>query len=351
MTTETQARTDELFVEEDGTVLLPPIRLPLSELVSDAARERLTSYFRLVNSPERTLFSGEGTDSIAERRRRGEEYFASFLASARELYPVEIEAGAIAGVQVKAVTPRDGVPPHHQDRVVVNVHGGAFVTGAGAGALLESIPVAALGELKVVAVDYRMAPEHRFPAATDDAIAVYRELLETYRPECVAFYGASAGAVLTGQIMARIAHDGLPTPGALGILCGGAAGYSEGDLGRLGSALIGYEVARPEEMDHPQVGDAEYLADADFSDPLVAPTCSPETMAKFAPTVVVTSTRDVSMSSAVYTHTQLVKQGVDASLHVWEGHPHGFLMYPDMPESREAWEVVARFFVTRLGRQ
>jgi epsilon-lactone hydrolase len=73
-------------------------------------------------------------------------------------------------------------------------------------------------------------------------------------------------------------------------------------------------------------------------------------MAKFPPTLIVTSTRDGAMSPAVFTHTQLVKLGVDAELHVWEGLVHGFFTsQPNLPESREVWDVVIRFFDKHLG--
>ena len=65
--------------------------------------------------------------------------------------------------------------------------------------------------------------------------------------------------------------------------------------------------------------------------------------------IIVTGTRGFELSSAVYTHTQLVKQGVDADLHVWEGMFHGFFYNPDVPESRDCYDVIVKFFARRLG--
>src|SRR5690349_780082 len=73
-------------------------------------------------------------------------------------------------------------------------------------------------------------------------------------------------------------------------------------------------------------------------------------LARFPPTLIITSTRDIALSPAVYTHTQLVKLGVDAQLHVWEAMVHGFFgIHPELPESREAWDVIVKFFDSRLG--
>jgi acetyl esterase/lipase len=94
-----------------------------------------------------------------------------------------------------------------------------------------------------------------------------------------------------------------------------------------------------------------YLAGTLASDPLVAPASSPAVLARFPPTLIVTGTRAFELSSAVYTHTQLVKQGVDAELHVWEGMFHGFFYNPDVPESRECYQVIVNFFARHLGRQ
>jgi monoterpene epsilon-lactone hydrolase len=85
-------------------------------------------------------------------------------------------------------------------------------------------------------------------------------------------------------------------------------------------------------------------------DPLVAPINSPEIMAKFPPTLIITGTRGFEMSGALYTHSQLVKLGVDAELHVWEALFHGFFYNPDVPESRDCYDVIVKFFNRHLGR-
>jgi acetyl esterase/lipase len=73
-------------------------------------------------------------------------------------------------------------------------------------------------------------------------------------------------------------------------------------------------------------------------------------LAKFPPTLIVTGTRGFELSSAVYTHAQLVKQGVEADLHVCESMFHGFFYNVDVPESRDCYDVIVRFFERHLGR-
>src|SRR5690606_11471875 len=110
------------------------------------------------------------------------------------------ERRTMAGVPVSLVTPRKKAP-NATGRLLINLHGGAFFLGQGS--VMEAIPIAGRTGLPVLAVDYRLAPEHPFPAAVDDTIAVYRELLKTYRPQHLAFYGSSAGAVLSAQAAVR----------------------------------------------------------------------------------------------------------------------------------------------------
>jgi monoterpene epsilon-lactone hydrolase len=93
-----------------------------------------------------------------------------------------------------------------------------------------------------------------------------------------------------------------------------------------------------------------YLDGTDPMDPLVAPINSPETLAKFPPTLVITATRGFAMSAAVYTHTQLVKLGVDAELHVWEGLFNGFMYNADVPESRDVYDVLVNYFDRHLRK-
>ena len=98
---------------------------------------------------------------------------------------------------------------------MINLHGGVFVSDSGS--LIEGIPIANLARIKVVSVYYRLAPENPFPAAVDDVVAVYRELLKTYKPQAIGIFGTSAGAILTCEVTIRLKQLELPLPAALGI--------------------------------------------------------------------------------------------------------------------------------------
>ncbi len=272
-------------------------------------------------------------------------YYRDVIARHRARYKVTIEPQKIAGVATEIIAPAEGVSAGNRQRVLINLHGGGFVIGNRWGGQIESIPIAAVGKLKVVSVDYRMAPEYQFPAASEDAAAVYKALLKDYKPENIGIYGCSAGGMLTAQAVAWFLKEGLPMPGAIGMFCAAAAPARDSDSARLGGAM-----AQPR-SGNDLFSKAVYIKQSDKNDPLAFPGLDPKLMARFPPSLLISSTRDGLLSAVVSTHSQLVKLGVEADLHVWEGLGHAFFFEPDLPESREVYDVTARFFNEHLGRR
>jgi acetyl esterase/lipase len=206
----------------------------------------------------------------------------------------------------------------------------------------------------VVSLDYRQGPRFRHPAASEDVAAAYRELLKSYQPENIGIYGCSAGGMLAGMSVAWFQQADLPRPGAIGVLCAGLTLAGNGFGGDSAYTPIATGEARPPPS--PQPGAAGRLVMPYFDgvsprDPLAAPASSMEVLAKFPPTLLISSTRGFDLSSAAYTHGLLVKAGVDAQLHVWDGMFHGFFYNADVPESRDCFDVIVRFFDRHLGRR
>jgi epsilon-lactone hydrolase len=329
-------------VEPDGTVHMPAQSVPVSGFLSPEGKAYLTEHLRNLQRPE-MLVQENGVPRL----------LAGYIARQRELFAVDREETTIGGVHAYVYTPRGGIAAENRDRVLMELHGGGFRDCWPACAELESMPIAALGRIKVVSLDYRQGPEQRHPAASEDVAAAYGELLKSHRPENIGIYGCSAGGMLTAMSVAWFQRHGLPRPGAIGILCSGAASVDGGAFGGdasyttlplgEGRVLPAGAAGNPVPMD--------YFADTDADDPLVAPASSPDVLALFPPTLLVTGTRSFELSNAVYTHAQLVKHGVAAELHVWEGMFHGFFYNPDVPESRESYDVIVNFFAKRLGKQ
>lgn len=334
-------------VTAEGTVRIPGFAAPFSPFASEEARraylhEHSPAFYASPVARMQTL-------PIAEQRRiLDEHYLGPLIARAKARYAVTIEPRTMGGVYTEVITPAEGVSRDKRERVLVNLHGGGFTMGARTNGQLESIPVVGLGKYRIVAVDYRQGPEHRFPAASEDVAAVYRELLKTYRPEHIGIFGCSAGGLLAAQSLAWFQKEGLPVPGAVGIFCASAGHLGEGDSGYAAPALNGRPVPPPGAAGG--LAQLAYFEGADPRDPLVSPVDHRAVLAKFPPTLLVTATRDMAMSSALHTHRQLVQAGVMADLHVWDGLQHFFFGDVDLPESREAYRVMVDFFDRQLGR-
>jgi len=206
--------------------------------------------------------------------------------------------------------------------------------------------MANLSKIRVVSVDYRQGYEHKFPAASEDICAVYKELLKSFAPTQIGIYGGSAGGVLTAQGTAWILKQGLPAPGAIGIFGAGTGG--QGDAAYFGAIGVGQRPPVPL-LDNLAGASVGYFSNASDADPLVNPCIAPVSFrAQFPPTLLITATRAFDMSPAIATHRALVQAGVDASLHVFDGLGHCFYYDATAPEGADAYQTIIRFFRKHL---
>ncbi len=265
----------------------------------------------------------------------------------REVYPADIAEESVAGVPVRIFTPRGKAVA--KDRVLINVHGGAFTVCWEACSILESLPIASLGGFKVVSINYRMAPEHRHPAGVEDVEKVYRELLKTYRPQQIGLFGCSAGGALTAQAAAWMPGRGLPQFGAVGIFGAGAVRFSAGDSAYISGHVSGAFPAPPPPGQ--PAGDMTngYFAQADMNDAIISAALHPDVMAKFPPTLIITGSRAMDMTPAIVTNSALIKAGVASTLIVQEGMDHCYIYQSNLPEAQDAYRATVNFFRANLG--
>ncbi|MDB6083203.1 MAG: alpha/beta hydrolase, partial [Gammaproteobacteria bacterium] len=321
-----------------GVITSGPLRVPFSPYASD---EALAQFVRDANRPPAPPLGGP----IVASRRYYDAINSDRVERMKKLYPVEIESRRMGGVGTDVITPVGGVPGDNRGRVLLSLHGGAFLWGAHSGGLVEAIPIASIGKLTVIAVDYRQGPEAAFPAASEDVAAVYSALLKQYKPQNIGIYGCSAGGILTAQSVAWIAAHRLPKPGAIGTFCASLVDTS-GDSAYVGPVLSGHApVTKPLLL-----ADLPYFRGADPHDPLVFPSVSAAVLADFPPTLLISGSRDFALSSVLRSHALLVQAGIEAELHVYEGMWHSFFSDPELPESRAAYDVMVRFFDRHLGR-
>lgn len=332
-------------VRDDGTITAPSFDLPFSYYASLESR---AAFVRFLRGPKLTPIP----DINKFRQMVDETNFAPQVAKQKEMFPYTSVRSRMGGVPVETFVPVAGITPTNRHRVLLNLHGGGFtVGGGGLGGAAESIPMAGVARVKVISVDYRQGPEYHFPAASEDVASVYRELLETYRPENIGIYGCSAGGMLTGEAISWFLKEHLPLPGAIGIFCASTHQFGEGDSAQLwphlGSLL---NIVQPVTPDPDRIvgPGAPYFADASPKDPLVVPSASKEVLGAFPPTLFVTGSRSLEMSAAAASHLELLEVGVKSQLLVFDGMDHGFINNP-IPESTRAYRLAAQFFAENLG--
>jgi monoterpene epsilon-lactone hydrolase len=251
---------------------------------------------------------------------------------------VDVENVELGGVGARWVT----APGARSDRVVLYLHGGGYVMGSlDTHQELMSRISRATGA-RALGLDYRLAPEHPFPAALDDAVAGYRALLATgIDPKGVLVAGDSAGGGLTVATLVRLRTLGVKLPA-------GAVVFSPWtDLSASGASVRTRAEADP--MIRPQMLTdcaAHYCAGTPATDPLVSPLFADLT--GLPPLLIQVGDDEILLDDATRLAQRAKTCGVAAELNVWSGAFHVFQAFTQLPEAAEALEQVGRFARTRL---
>lgn len=247
-----------------------------------------------------------------------------------------VETRLIAGVTTYIVTPAN--VSESDPRVFLEFHGGGFALGGGESCRLMAIGMALRTGVRVVSVDYRMPPDHPFPAALDDAMAVYRALLESYAPENIVVGGVSAGGGITAALALRARDEGVPMPAGLVMMTPGVDLTNSGDTFHT---LLGIDPVLPTPVS--ELFEL-YAGGTPLDHPYVSPVLG-QFDASFPPTFLQSGTRDLLLSNTVRMHRALRKAGVEAELHVFEAMPHGG--FGGTPEDMEVTMELRRFLALR----
>lgn len=252
---------------------------------------------------------------------------------------VKVEETRLAGVHCYIVTPNK-IALENRRRLLIHVHGGGYVFGPGEAALPEAIMMAGFGGYKVISVDYRMPPDFPYPAAMDDAMAVWKEVLKSHEHRRLAIFGTSTGGAMTLAMVLRAKDEKLPLPAAI------APGTPWSDIDKIGDSY-----ASNEWVDNVLVtwdgwlGRAAklYANGTSLKNPYISPIYGD--FKGFPPTILTSGTRDLFLSNTVRTHRKLRRAGVIADLNVYEGQSHAQYQFNvDAPETKEAFTDIARFF-------
>lgn len=289
-----------------GAIQVPGREIPLPEHLSAEAKAFL-SYPRMERVAYPDLDDTAGWKTyVAEADARLSEVFLGRLPAFEHTSTEWCEGEALAFDIVPAAAKNDR-------RVYLNIHGGGLIMGAGevckAFGLLTAIKLGT----RVVAVDYRMPPDHPYPAGLDDCLAFYRALLRDHAPDDIIVGGGSAGANLAAAMVLRARDEGLPLPAAVVLISPEADLTESGDSFRTNDGIDAMGSLMPANL--------LYAGGHDLAHPYVSPLFGDFTKG-FPPTILTTGTRDLFLSNTVRLHRKLRMAGVAADLHVTEAAAH-----------------------------
>ncbi|MBR0795360.1 alpha/beta hydrolase [Bradyrhizobium jicamae] len=282
----------------------------------------------------RAIYRGWTRDTtVAQMRRDWDAAFAGCLA------PVSCRHVSAGGVDGEWIEPAD-TP---RDKAILYFHGGGFRIGSVESHRDLIARIAVASGCRVLAINYRLAPEHRFPAALDDALTAYRHLRDQgLRPADIAFAGDSAGGNLVLGTMLAARDRGVPLPAA------GALMSPWTDLAATGASYETRAAADPVHQRGMILALAKtYLGrDGDPRDPLASPLYAD--LDGLPPLLVQAGDRETVRDDATGLAAKAKAAGVEVELQIWNGMIHVFQMFPQIPQAAEALASLADFLRKHL---
>ena len=312
-------------MDKEATALhIPEQMIPVPTSISPQGQAWLAAAAQRVNG-------GGGSATI----QAGAEAALQFLRPMAEAYRGSMEAIELSsGAKLYRATPV-GRSGRLAEVAYFDIHGGGFVSGGGEMCqILAKLRAMDFGA-EVFAVDYRLAPQHPFPAALDDVLEAYRLVLGQCPASNLVVAGASAGGNIAAALMLRARDEGLDLPLAL------LLPTPVTDMTHSGDS---YQTNRYLDVTIGDAGDgpAFYASHSDRTNPYLSPLFG-DFSKGWPPTLLTTGTRDLLLSDTVRMHRALRRAGVQAELHVAEASPHGGFMGANAPEDAEILAECRRF--------
>jgi monoterpene epsilon-lactone hydrolase len=282
----------------------------------------------------RRIYRGWNRDtSVAQMRLDWDIAFQADIA------PILHQRVSTAGVDGEWIA---GSHTRH-DKAILYFHGGGFRLGSVSSHRELIAGIAGASGYRVLAINYRLAPEHRFPAPLEDAIAAYGGMLDQgLRPDNIAFAGDSAGGNLVLTTMLGLRQRGLPLP-ACGVLMSPWT-----DLAATGETYVSRADADPIHQRSMIAALAKnYLGeDGNPRDPLVSPLYADLT--GLPPLLIQVGDRETVLADSTMVADKARAAGVDVELQVWDGMIHVFQMFAELPEAQRAIGSIAEFLKRHL---
>jgi len=326
--------------DESSGVRLPARVLPAPSSISSEARsalDRLVDADGMPINAKHRMPEPEDYDGWVRIKSAVDAQYVASMKGLAGTLRASVETVRVGDAVVHIATPETATTT---EGAYLDLHGGALVFGGGDACRVGAQMQADLHGVRCYGVDYRTPPDHPYPAALNDTLAAYAQVLERHGPPNVVIGGRSAGGNLAVAMLLRARDEGLPMPSGLVLLS------PEVDLTESGDS---FEVNRLVDVMLPlplQAANLLYANGADLSHPYLSPLFGDLT--GLPPTLLQSGTRDLFLSNTVRLHRALRSAGVSAELHVFEAMPHGGFM-GGTPEDLDLSSELVRFVRTRLS--
>ncbi len=284
----------------------------------------------------RDLVSGpRGT--LAESRQHAEDFFAKYSAPPE----LKVEHAEVGGIPGDWLT----MPGADAKRVVLYIHGGAFVLGSPRGYRSMCARLAKATRARIFAVDYRLAPEFPFPAAIQDAAGAYRGIVKQgVAPSSIVIAGDSAGGNLTVATLLSLRESEVPLPAAgvcispwVDLECAGETMKTKANVDPLC------------EHDSMLLEAGLYLNGHTARDPLASPIHAD--LHGLPPLLIQVGTEETLLDDSTRLAKRAEEAGVPVTLEIFEGMPHVWHVFADyLPEAQQAIEKIGEFVIGKTAR-
>lgn len=248
---------------------------------------------------------------------------------------VQVDESVANGVPVEEIK----IEGADSQKYIYYIHGGGFVQGEAAWGHFCAVNIAKKCNRNLVLVNYRLAPDHPFPAGINDCITAYEWMLKRgIKADNIVFLGESAGGNLVLATAIGCKQRSIPLPAGIAAIS---------PVVDLNFCFSSYRERRERECILPynqnRFAQHEYMEDKDFSNPLASPLFGD--CEGLPPVFIGVSTEEILFDDSIHMHEKLLKEGVDSRLVVWENMWHTFYMM-DFPESWTVFEQVSDFFLS-----
>ena len=305
---------------------------PSEEQRREAERRRLDPFMRALKA----IHSAATPDTMdledLERQRRGQELLGRLVAP---MAGMSWEPFSLDGMEAAWVRPHRG---HDRRRCILYCHGGGYTSGNLGYSRILASKLAHITGYEVLAFEYRLAPEHPFPAAPDDAMKAWDYLMHLgYGARDVVVAGDSAGGNLALVLTHRLKGEGRRLPGALILMSPWtdltASGKSYRERVELDPVLT---------LNYIHAVREAYARGQDWSAPLLSPLFGD--LSAFPPTLIQAGTNEILLSDSIRLRDRMIQAAVPCRLEVWTDLWHVFQMFP-MKKATEAMESIGRFLL------